>query len=836
MMNLINNKIKIFNIMVLFTIAFIFSSCNSNTGANSLSSVSKKNKNIAINAMHGILYPLSPESIGTVQSAPHEMAITPDGHYAYVADAMILSGSIGSPNGGISMYSIDTGGILHPLNPEFVKTGLRNASIVVTPSGQYVYLSGNNTSSAFIYMYHVGENGTLSPLTTPMLDLNFRGLPGPVVITPDGKYAYIVYEDNDYRYKISIYSIGLDGVLSFLSTPIITTLGDYTDYIQSITVTPNGKYAYVMRNKKIFMYQIDSDGSLSLLSTLPTDIPLKDKFVITPDNKYAYALGAYDYKVYMYSINNSGVLSPLSIPTIRTGSDNIAITPNGKYIYITDHSNIQPLYMYSVGSNGILSSLTALGSVGAFGSYNITVTPNGMFVYVSNVDYPGNISMYGITSEYSNLKTITSFSLSVDGIDIYGCDILGQNISCTLPSGTDVTKLIGSFRTYGEYVKIGDIEQTSEVTENNFTTPVMYTVTAEDGSKTDYTVTVTIAGTTAKTMTSFSLSGTQGVITDHNIAVTVPYGTDVTRLVATFRSDGESVSIGGTPQTSGVTVNDFTNPVTYRVTAKNGSTSDYTVTVTVAKDSAKALTAFSLNGVAGTITGQNIAVKMPNGSGLTSLVATFTITGQSVSVNGVIQGSGSTPNNFTSPVTYIVTAADGSTSSYTVTVTTLSSLFTCVADGTNQCGCLTENDGSGLMWYADGSVSGKWNDWCSTTNSNCTVTGAKLAAFNAANHCGYNDWHLPSVTNPSDNSYISQVGGEWGTLATYAKNNGFKNGQPLQTWLNNNQFKGVQSGTYWSSFSYNTNYVWDVVMYKERVSYDYTGPTIWGVLLVRGGQ
>jgi len=70
---------------------------------------------------------------------------------------------------------------------------------------------------------------------------------------------------------------------------------------------------------------------------------------------------------------------------------------------------------------------------------------------------------------------------------------------------------------------------------------------------------------------------------DHTIALTVPpYGTDVTALVATFTTTGVTVAIAGTSQTSGMTADSFSNPVTYTVTAADSSTQAYVVTVTVA--------------------------------------------------------------------------------------------------------------------------------------------------------------------------------------------------------------------------------------------------------------
>ena len=85
-----------------------------------------------------------------------------------------------------------------------------------------------------------------------------------------------------------------------------------------------------------------------------------------------------------------------------------------------------------------------------------------------------------------------------------------------------------------------------------------------------------------KAITEFSLNGVVGTIneTKSTIAVTMPYGTSGTVLVATFTTTGDKVEVGSTVQTSGETPNDFIDPVVYTVTAADSSTQNYTVTVT----------------------------------------------------------------------------------------------------------------------------------------------------------------------------------------------------------------------------------------------------------------
>ncbi len=90
----------------------------------------------------------------------------------------------------------------------------------------------------------------------------------------------------------------------------------------------------------------------------------------------------------------------------------------------------------------------------------------------------------------------------------------------------------------------------------------------------------------AKNITMFSILGNIGTIEEAalpnpTIDITVPFGTVVTGLVATFTTTGSSVAIGVTPQVRGVTFNNFINPVTYTVTAANDTTKDYFVTINV---------------------------------------------------------------------------------------------------------------------------------------------------------------------------------------------------------------------------------------------------------------
>ena len=85
-----------------------------------------------------------------------------------------------------------------------------------------------------------------------------------------------------------------------------------------------------------------------------------------------------------------------------------------------------------------------------------------------------------------------------------------------------------------------------------------------------------------KDITSFAFARlAKASVQETQIAVELPAGTEVKALVAEFRLSGGSASVAGVTQVSGVTANDFTSPVSYLVTAADGSQKVYVVTVTV---------------------------------------------------------------------------------------------------------------------------------------------------------------------------------------------------------------------------------------------------------------
>ena len=164
-------------------------------------------------------------------------------------------------------------------------------------------------------------------------------------------------------------------------------------------------------------------------------------------------------------------------------------------------------------------------------------------------------------------------------------DEANKAILVYVAKGTDRSALVSTFYlSTGASAKVGTTTQVSGVTANDFTAPVVYAVTSEDGLTTnDWTVTVNIP---ENDITAFSIPGQNSSTIDaanKTIAVVMPANSIITDLAATFTlSNGAAAKVGTVNQVSGQTANDFTNPVIYDVTAQDGVTvQSWTVTVTV---------------------------------------------------------------------------------------------------------------------------------------------------------------------------------------------------------------------------------------------------------------
>ena len=260
----------------------------------------------------------------------------------------------------------------------------------------------------------------------------------------------------------------------------------------------------------------------------------------------------------------------------------------------------------------------------------------------------------------------------------------------------DLKNIIATFTHSGESVKVNSAVQSSGVTKNDFSSSLTYRVYAENGTYKDYRVSISVKAaplSDKKEMTRFriEMSLNSGLTKDYEGVIDGKNGTikisdyekgDLKNIIATFTHSGESVKVNSAVQSSGVTKNDFSSSLTYRVYAENGTYKDYRVSISVKAaplSDKKEMTRFkierSLNSgltkdYDGVIDGKNGTIKISDyeKGNLKDIIATFTHSGESVKVNSAVQSSGVTKNDFSSSLTYRVYAENGTYKDYRVII------------------------------------------------------------------------------------------------------------------------------------------------------------------------
>ena len=165
----------------------------------------------------------------------------------------------------------------------------------------------------------------------------------------------------------------------------------------------------------------------------------------------------------------------------------------------------------------------------------------------------------------SSEAEIKTFTLAGKKATINGKDISFESFSY----GSDVTGLAATYT-----LSKGATIKPNPSTATDYTSPVIFTVTAEDGSKKNYKVTVTVSPNAEAKITAFALGGVTGRIDQvkknivvpmpYNKTTHAPYGKDITSIAGAM-----TISKDATVDKQVTNLQDYSNPITYTVTSQD---------------------------------------------------------------------------------------------------------------------------------------------------------------------------------------------------------------------------------------------------------------------------
>ena len=227
-------------------------------------------------------------------------------------------------------------------------------------------------------------------------------------MNPNGSYMYVVGQSG----YLSFWSLN-DWIPAYSGLPGLVDGSGNKNYG---VIDPYGRFLYVIDagstaypNGTIYGFTISqTDGTFAAVTGSPFTANLNagQYLIIDHTGQYLYAINYGNNTVSAYQINQStGALTPLSTgATISTGAgpEVATLDPTGTYLYVANNT-AGSVSSYSIGAGGVLTSLGPdLVISGAVSVTDVAVTPNGNYLYVLDYGNPTVVpfvfgALYGYT-------------------------------------------------------------------------------------------------------------------------------------------------------------------------------------------------------------------------------------------------------------------------------------------------------------------------------------------------------------------------------------------------------------------------------------------------------
>lgn len=274
---------------------------------------------------------------------------------------------------------------------------------ILTLFQSYLYVANFSGSSLRKYKIN-SQTGVLTDLGS---ETNGLSAPRSLITDTNGKYLYAGNYSNS---TISLYTIDANsGNLSFVSSVSITSATN----TRSIAIDNSGSYIYALSDdatKSVVRFTINqSDGTLSNETLCVTGLASGYHLAINKKLQKLYFARS-SQSIYGYDIQANGNLTALTgSPFDATTSTvkEIAIYPNGNYLYVAT-SGSAGVSLFAINqSTGILGSATVYGS-STFSLEGVEMDPKGRFLFAINNSVSSSFLSYKINSSDGSLNSLNT--------------------------------------------------------------------------------------------------------------------------------------------------------------------------------------------------------------------------------------------------------------------------------------------------------------------------------------------------------------------------------------------------------------------------------------------
>ncbi|MCG8412200.1 MAG: lamin tail domain-containing protein, partial [Bacteroidales bacterium] len=453
------------------------------------------------------------------------------------------------------------------------------------------------------------------------------------------------------------------------------------------------KFAYVNESiKNVFVEATDANGNIDTDYTSEIIIKAKGASFSNSTTKVAAKKGVAEFNKLIFNAKAENVVliaSSVAFKEVITETFNVTNRPNGELFFSE--------YIEGLGENKALEIYNPTDVDIDLSNYIIRVNSNGKkwseaFEFPKGKTIAAQDVFVVVNKTSEDLIKLADFAVVnpyLNGGKSYVAVFNGDDVRalCKI-EGTDtiIVDVIGRYdlKDPGTGWNVAGVEHAtkdhvllrkSDITKGNTNWDASAGTNAENSEwivkKATSFDNLGKFGETSNDILDFSLDKqtAYGIMNfeNHTIDIEVSVHADVTKLVASFMlSEGATAKVGEVAQVSGTTTNDFTNPVKYIVSSKNGKEQVWTITVTIAKEESlqNAITGITVKNMVGlaTIEDGTVHVKVKYGTDITNLNPVFEISCLASIADTTLA------RDFTKPQTYVVTAENGNTKNWVVTI------------------------------------------------------------------------------------------------------------------------------------------------------------------------
>jgi 6-phosphogluconolactonase len=314
----------------------------------------------------------------------------------------------------IAVYREDpNSGVLTQLSGSPYTAGDGANSVVIHPSGKFLYVSNPGQNENDISLFDIASNGTLTEVFPRMSVAPMASQPELLAMDPNGAFLYVA---NAASNNISVFAIdsGSGALTAVANSPFSVGLP-----ILNMQLSPSGTFLYVSAASQPFGliegFSVNG-GLLQSIGVTPTDGINPTGLAIDPGGTHLYAANTSSNSISIFSIDSAGGLAEVTGSPINDQYLNptaLIFDAAGGFLYVANQGS-NNVAAYSIDSTtGLPAILTTSTTTGAFSTGSspsiLALDPGGKYLFVGNQGSAAGIQVFGISS--GNLTTLSTYTV-----------------------------------------------------------------------------------------------------------------------------------------------------------------------------------------------------------------------------------------------------------------------------------------------------------------------------------------------------------------------------------------------------------------------------------------